>query len=91
METNRRLAELLLALVPEDGSPVGNAALKQAFVAAAATAGLKTSDTLFEQIKDGLVTVGALVKGKGRGGSVRRLRRVVEAILRQRDLRATRN
>jgi len=73
METNRRLAELLLALVPEDGSPVGNAALKQAFVAAAATAGLKTSDTLFEQIKDGLVTVGALVKGKGRGGSVRRL------------------
>jgi ATP-dependent Lon protease len=26
-----------------------------------------------------------------RGGSVRRLRRVVEAILRQRDLRATRN
>ena len=42
-------------------------------MAAAEAAGLKAGDTLFEQLKDGLVTVGALVKGKGRGGSVRRL------------------
>ena len=33
----------------------------------------------------------AVVTRNWRGGSVRRLRRVVEAILRQRDLRATRN
>ena len=31
METNRRLAELLLNKVPEDGSPVGNAALREQF------------------------------------------------------------
>jgi len=73
METNRRLAELLLALVPEDGSPIGNAALRDQFLGAAAAAGLNGNAAHFEQLKSGLVTVGALVKGKGRGGSVRRL------------------
>ncbi len=73
METNRRLAELLLNKVPEDGSPVGNAALREQFFAAAGAAGLKATEAQFEELKAGLVTVGALVKGKGRGGSVRRL------------------
>jgi adenine-specific DNA-methyltransferase len=73
METNRRLAELLLGLVPEDGSPIVNGLLKERFLAAAAAAGLDGNETRFEELKSGLVTVGALVKGKGRGGSVRRL------------------
>jgi len=73
METNRRLAELLLNLVPEDGSPIGNAALREQFFAAAAAAGLKATEAQFEELKAGLVTIGALVRGKGRGGSVRRL------------------
>ena len=73
METNRRLAELLLNKVPEDGSPVGNAALREQFFAAAGAAGLKATEAQFEELKAGLVTVGALVRGKGRGGSVRRL------------------
>jgi adenine-specific DNA-methyltransferase len=73
METNRRLAELLLGLVPEDGSPIGNGALKEGFLVSVAAAGLEASDAQFEELKSGLLTVGALVKGKGRGGSVRRL------------------
>lgn len=73
METNRRLAELLLSLVPEDGAPIGNGALKESFQQAARAAGLIASDAQFEELKSGLLTVGALVKGKGRGGSVRRL------------------
>lgn len=32
MDNNRPLAEILLALVPEDGSPIGNAALRERFL-----------------------------------------------------------
>lgn len=54
--------------------------------------------TEYLKVRSALEEVATLIEGadvelalQWRGGSVRRLRRTVEAILRERDLRATRN
>lgn len=66
------LSKLLMSLVPEDGSTIGNQQLKKLFVDAAKDSGSKISDAQFESLREVLVSDGALIKGKGRGGSVRR-------------------
>ncbi len=66
------LTELLLGLVPVDGSMVGNQTLCQQFLYAAAAAGYKSPGGVYEVLRDELVKKGLLEKGKGRGGSVRR-------------------
>jgi len=67
-----RLAEALLALVPSDGSSIGNAALRRAFEARLAEAGLSPSEADYWQAHGELIAAGLLVRGQGRGGSVRR-------------------
>ncbi len=68
----RALTEILLGLVPADGTPVGNQYLRQQFIEAARSKAHKTSDAQFDELREALVAEGVLAKGKGRGGSVRR-------------------
>jgi len=67
-----RLKEALLALVPADGTPVGNTALRREAEAVLQAEGLSVSETDYWQAHSDLVAAGALLKGQGRGGSVRR-------------------
>lgn len=60
---------LILASVPRDGSPVSNAALLREVSDKASSA---FDAEAFESARQGLIDQGLLLKGKGRGGSVRR-------------------
>jgi adenine-specific DNA-methyltransferase len=71
-ESDEGLSNLLLSFVPADGSTIGNQQLKKLLDAAAKKSGTKLSDATFEALREALVSDGKLVKGKGRGGSVRR-------------------
>ena len=72
MNRAQSLAETLLAIVPADGSAIGNQSLFQKLSEAADAEGHRVADADFEQLKEELIATGVLVKGKGRGGSVRR-------------------
>ena len=63
------LQDTLYRLVPEDGSAIGNQSLREKFLSTAKGA----SEADFETARDALVEQGRLAKGKGRGGSVRRV------------------
>jgi adenine-specific DNA-methyltransferase len=71
-DRQQRLAELLLTLVPTDGSTIGNTALWRAMKARLATTGQPVPQEDYWQVQAALVAQGVLVKGQGRGGSVRR-------------------
>ncbi|HQU80461.1 MAG TPA: hypothetical protein PLU47_13455 [Azonexus sp.] len=73
MNRAQSLAATLLDLVPADGSAIGNQSLFQKFSDAAKAEGHRVSEADFEQLKEEFVASGVLVKGKGRGGSVRRV------------------
>lgn len=60
------LRQLLLAIVPNDGSAVGNLTL----AAAMRESVPDLSDEAYQRIRDGLIADGILGKGRGRGGSV---------------------
>ncbi|MGA7801617.1 MAG: hypothetical protein WCC36_12485 [Gammaproteobacteria bacterium] len=64
--------KLLLGLVPDDGESIGNRKLQQRFLQVADDHGFKVTERDFVALKESLVTSGALVLGRGRGGSVRR-------------------
>ena len=66
------LSELLLSLVPADGSPIGNSALRREMEARLAAEGTALAEQDYWQVQAALVAKGLLVKGQGRGGSVRR-------------------
>lgn len=68
-ELDPEIAKTLLSLVPSDGTAVGNATLSEALGKAL---GRKVKDYEYQALRDRLVEQGLLVKGKGRGGSVRR-------------------
>lgn len=78
-EFTQRLKEALLALVPADGRPVGNTALRRDVDALLQAEGLTVSETDYWRAHADLVSGGALLKGQGRGGSVRRAAAAVEA------------
>ena len=63
-----RIAERLLALLPPDGTPIGNAALREEL---AEELGREVEEYEYIALRDALIAQGFLVKGKGRGGSVR--------------------
>jgi adenine-specific DNA-methyltransferase len=63
-----QIAEQLLSLVPVDGTPVGNAALRDGL---AEELGRDVDEYEYIAVRDALIAQGFLVKGKGRGGSVR--------------------
>ena len=65
--------EVLLAMVPLDGTTIGNTALKRALeTKLTGVEGPAFSEDAYWQAHTALVTQGLLVKGQGRGGSVRR-------------------
>jgi len=68
------LTEVLLAMVPLDGTTIGNTALKRALeTKLTSVEGQAFSEDAYWQAHTALVTQGLLVKGQGRGGSVRRV------------------
>lgn len=62
------LADLLLDLVPSDGSPIGNGRLRQAL---SERVGREIDQATYFDVQRELVDRGLLVTGKGRGGSLR--------------------
>ena len=68
----QRVTALLLSLVPADGSSIGNTTLRQEIEARLATENLALSEDEYWQARNALIAQGVLVKGQGRGGSVRR-------------------
>ena len=73
-EDDARLKLLLLDLLPEDGSGVGNGSLSDLFVARAFTElHLHVADDDYERCKAALLGEGRIRRGKGRGGSVGRI------------------
>jgi hypothetical protein len=69
-----RLRHLLLDLLPDDGSGVGNGSLSDLFVARAFTElRLHAAADDYERCKESLLTEGRIRRGKGRGGSVGRV------------------
>ena len=71
-EDKKELERLLLDLVAKDGSQIGNQALRQAFLSAAAEANQPVTEEEAEVLRQDLISRGLLVKGRGRGGAVRR-------------------
>ncbi|BCX81475.1 adenine-specific DNA-methyltransferase [Methylomarinovum caldicuralii] len=66
------LTALLLRQIPENGAAIGNRKLWRQFRAAAQAQGIEVTPEQFERRRTELIARGLLVKGKGRGGSVRR-------------------
>ena len=62
----------MLSIVPADGSSIGNTALRRAIESRLTRDGLTVDDEVYWQAHASLVGEGVLVKGQGRGGSVRR-------------------
>ena len=69
-----QLKAVLLALIPVDGSTVGNGSLSDLFVARAFTElRLHVTADDYERCKEELLAEGRIRRGKGRGGSVGRI------------------
>jgi adenine-specific DNA-methyltransferase len=64
------LRERLLALVPADGTAIGNGALRKAL---AAELGAEVPEYAYLAARDALVAEGLLKRGPGKGGTVRRV------------------
>jgi type I restriction enzyme M protein len=61
------LGDLLLALLPDDGSSLGNLAAREALGQAA---GAEVSEEAYERVKERLLAMGLIRKGRGRGGAI---------------------
>ncbi|KQX97766.1 DNA methylase [Rhodanobacter sp. Root480] len=72
------LRQLLLAALPQDGTPIGNIRLRSQL---SATLDEEVSEELYSSTRDGLVEEGIVAKGQGRGGSVRLLEATENAVL----------
>ena len=71
-QPDSRLRKLLLDLVPPDGESVGHTSIREMFDSAVESRQYKVTSADFEKLRDALIADGALLRGKGRGGSVRR-------------------
>ncbi|AGA34928.1 putative DNA methylase [Thioalkalivibrio nitratireducens DSM 14787] len=69
-ETLNRIQETLLALLPEDGSSIGNMAARQRL---SETLGEDVSGADYEAARHALLRDGRIGKGRGRGGSIHRI------------------
>ncbi len=61
------LGDLLLEVLPPDGSTIGNMAAREALGRAA---GRQISEQEYEAVKDKVLLIGTVRKGRGRGGSI---------------------
>ncbi|MDY0070946.1 MAG: hypothetical protein RBR91_13640, partial [Porticoccaceae bacterium] len=67
-----RLQEILLSLIPGDGAPVGNTALRRALEARLAEEGESLAEEDYWRAHGQLLAAGLVAKGRGKGGSLRR-------------------
>src|SRR5690606_32225313 len=67
-----RLKAHLLDLVPADGASIGNTALRRRLEEVMTAQGVAITADDYWAAQEALVSAGSLVKGQGRGGSVRR-------------------
>lgn len=67
----KRIKELFLSLLPADGATIGNSSLRQLITSKLAAEGITVSEDDYWQTHAQLVERGAVLTGKGRGGSVR--------------------
>jgi len=67
-----QLEQLLLGLLPLDGSTLGNGQLLTRWTQAAASAGEAVTEADFANVREALLARQMVVKGKGRGGSTAR-------------------
>src|SRR5580693_2917777 len=67
------LKQRLMQLVPLDGRPIGNGALRQLFLNQLTNTGDQFTDEDYWLLRDSLLDDGLLQTGRGRGGSVRRV------------------
>ncbi|WP_374488071.1 site-specific DNA-methyltransferase [Zoogloea sp.] len=65
------LKKALLSVIPADGSAMGNTALRREVENVLAAKGLEIVESDYWQVQGELVAEGVLIKGGGRGGSVR--------------------
>jgi adenine-specific DNA-methyltransferase len=68
----QQLEDLLLGLLPANGSTVANGPLLALWLQAAASAGLQATADDFTNLRTALLARGLVVKGKGRGGATAR-------------------
>jgi adenine-specific DNA-methyltransferase len=68
----QQIEQLLLNLLPADGSTVGNAKLFEQVHAASKATSLRCSEDDFASAREALVEMGLALKGRGRGGSTAR-------------------
>lgn len=61
------LGDLLLEVLPPDGSTLGNLSARQALSRAA---GREIGEEEYDQIRDKALLIGTIKKGRGRGGSI---------------------
>jgi adenine-specific DNA-methyltransferase len=69
---DQRLIDMLMALVPSDGSAIGNTMLKRTIDEQLKAQGSRLDEDAYWRVHASLVASGLLRKGQGRGGSVRR-------------------
>lgn len=71
MTENRqeKLEQILIGLLPANGTTVGNGQLSQRWAEAALAANFAVVEAEFTTVRDDLLARGLVVKGKGRGGS----------------------
>lgn len=67
-----RVKRAMFSIVPADGSTIGNTALRREIEALLQSEGLSIGEDDYWQAHGALVADGVLLKGQGRGGSVRR-------------------
>jgi adenine-specific DNA-methyltransferase len=68
-QRQQELEQLLLALLPADGSFIGNGSLAKQLAVAALDIGRVVEEADFAALREALVQRGLIVKGRGRGGS----------------------
>jgi type I restriction enzyme M protein len=61
------LADLLLEVLPGDGGSLGNLAAREALAKAA---GVEVGEEAYEAVKERLLAMGLIRKGRGRGGAI---------------------
>ena len=66
MDANE-LGDLLLEILPPDGSTLGNLSARQALSKAAER---EIGEEEYDQIRDKVLLLGTIKKGRGRGGSI---------------------
>jgi hypothetical protein len=72
------LRQAMLAVIPSDGTPIGNIRLRGEL---AQTLSKEVPEALYNSARDALIDEGILAKGQGRGGSVRLLNATEESVL----------